>query len=47
VQGIAARGLKTEAQKEFEVRYFEKRVGLYRLDVLVEAQIIHRTESRA
>lgn len=37
---LLARGLKTEAQKEFEVRYFEKRVGLYRLDVLVEDQII-------
>lgn len=37
---LLARGLKAERQKEIEVCYFEKPVGLYRLDLLVENTVI-------
>jgi GxxExxY protein len=37
---LQAHGVKTERQKEFEVFYFGKRVGHYRLDLLVEDKII-------
>ena len=37
---LQAQGLKAERQKEFEVYYFDKRVGAYRLDLLVEDCVI-------
>ncbi|MEK8018656.1 MAG: GxxExxY protein [Candidatus Parabeggiatoa sp.] len=37
---LQSQGLKAETQKEFEVFYFDKRVGLYYLDILVEDIII-------
>lgn len=37
---LLAQGLKTERQKEFEVWYFEKRIGAYRIDLLVEDCVI-------
>jgi GxxExxY protein len=37
---LLAQGLKAERQKEFEVWYFEKQVGIYRLDLLVEDFVI-------
>lgn len=37
---LQANGLKVERQKEFEVVYFDERVGHYRIDLLVEDKII-------
>lgn len=37
---LQSQGLKAERQKEFEVFYFDKRVGEYRIDLLVEEQVI-------
>lgn len=37
---LIAQGLKAEHQKEFEVWYFDKRVGKYRIDLLVEDSVI-------
>lgn len=37
---LQERGLKVERQKEFEVFYFDQRVGHYRIDLLVEDAII-------
>ncbi len=37
---LQAQGLQAECQKEFEVFYFDKRVGYYRIDILVENTII-------
>lgn len=37
---LRAHGVKAERQKEFEVFYYGKRVGRYRLDLLVEDDII-------
>jgi len=37
---LLAQGLKAERQREFEVWYFDKRVGSYRLDLLVEDCVI-------
>jgi GxxExxY protein len=35
-----SQGLKVERQKEYEVFYFDKRVGSYRLDLLIEDKVI-------
>ncbi len=35
-----SQGLKAERQKEFEVFYFDKRVGYYRLDLLIDDKVI-------
>lgn len=35
-----SQGLKAERQKEYEVFYFDKRVGYYRLDLLVDDKVI-------
>jgi GxxExxY protein len=32
--------LKVEHQKEFEVYYFNKRVGYYRIDLLIDDKVI-------
>jgi GxxExxY protein len=37
---IQAQGLKAERQKEFQVFYFDKQVGQYRIDLLVEENIV-------
>ena len=37
---LTAQGLTAERQKEFEVYYFDKRVGSYRIDLLVEECVI-------
>lgn len=37
---LEAQGLKAECQKEFEVFYFDRQVGQYRLDLLVEDKIV-------
>jgi GxxExxY protein len=37
---LQAQGLKAERQKEFEVFYFDTQVGQYRVDLLVEENII-------
>lgn len=37
---LHAQGIHAEAQKEFEVFYFDKRVGQYRVDVLAGEQVI-------
>jgi len=37
---LQSQGLKAECQKEFDVFYFDKRVGSYRIDILVEDKII-------
>ncbi len=37
---LQKQGLKAERQTKFEVFYFEQRVGLYKLDILVEETII-------
>ncbi len=37
---LQAQGLQAERQTQFEVYYFEKRVGAYRLDLLVEDCVI-------
>ena len=37
---LKSQGLKAERQKEFEVCYFDKRVGHYRTDLLVEDTVI-------
>ncbi len=37
---LEAQGLQAERQKEFQVFYFDTRVGQYRLDLLVEERII-------
>ena len=35
-----SQGLKVERQKEYEVFYFEERVGYYRLDLLIDDKVI-------
>jgi GxxExxY protein len=37
---LQAQGLQAECQKEFEVFYFGKRVGNYRIDILVQDTVI-------
>ncbi len=37
---LQSQGLKAECQNEFKVFYFDKRVGSYRTDILVEDKII-------
>lgn len=37
---LQGRGLRVERQHEFEVFYFDKRVGTYRIDLLVEDKVI-------
>lgn len=37
---LQSQGLKTERQNEFQVFYFDKCVGSYRIDILVEDKII-------
>lgn len=37
---LQSQGLKAESQKEYDVFYFEKNIGRYRLDLLVEDQVI-------
>ncbi|QTA79401.1 GxxExxY domain-containing protein [Desulfonema limicola] len=37
---LRSRGLKVERQKEFEVFYFDRRVGHYRIDLLIEDTVI-------
>jgi len=37
---LQAQGLQAECQKKFQVFYFDKQVGSYRLDILVEGIII-------
>ncbi|MDM8543400.1 GxxExxY protein [Desulfococcaceae bacterium HSG9] len=37
---LRSRGMKTERQKEFDVFYFDRRVGRYRADLLVEDTVI-------
>jgi len=37
---LTSKGLKVDQQKEFEVYYKEKRVGLYRTDLIVNDEII-------
>lgn len=37
---LQSQGLKAERQKEFEVFYFDTRVGEYRLDLLIQDQVI-------
>jgi GxxExxY protein len=37
---LLSQGLQAERQKEFEVFYFDKRVGHYRVDLLVEDAVI-------
>jgi len=37
---LQSQGLKAETEKKFEVFYFDKRVGLYFLDLLVEETVI-------
>lgn len=37
---LQERGLTVEPQREFEVAYFDRRVGYYRVDLLVEEKIV-------
>ena len=37
---LQSRGMQAECQKEFDVSYFGRQVGKYRLDVLVNDQVI-------
>ncbi len=37
---LQERGIKVERQKEFDVFYFDHRVGHYRVDLLVEDKIV-------
>jgi GxxExxY protein len=37
---VYAQGLQAERQKEFEVFYFDQRVGYYRLDLLIDDKVI-------
>lgn len=37
---LEAQGFRVERQKEFEVFYFDRRVGHYRIDLLVEDAVI-------
>lgn len=37
---VQSQGLKAERQKEYEVFYFDKRVGYYRLDLLIDDKVI-------
>ncbi len=37
---LSSNGFKVERQKQFEVYYFQKRVGLYRIDLLIDDKII-------
>lgn len=41
------RGLQYETEKEFEVRYFNKKVGSFRTDLVVENQVIVEIKSLA